>query len=349
MWAAAVAVEDREGYGGGLAMKRFFATSATAYAAAPCAAAPCAAALCAAALIAGLVVSELAFAQQGPTQQQRGPIQGGAPARREGYSGPVQTPTMNQWRPTVVPYPVYPYNPYWPGPWYPDYGYYYPYPYQPYILPPLYVPAETMYGPEAVKRFMGVDRVSPPAGGGSKASPERKVREDKPPSQRGTSRDSLVRAGRFMGYGDNHFANQKYLDALQRYRSAAEAAPQLAEAFFRQAYALIAMGRYEPALKAIKRGLELDSGWAKSDFRNDELYGPNQTAKRAHVDALAKAAHEKPEDPDLLLLVGVFLYFDGQTDRAEPFFQRADQLGSAHAKPFLEEIEKKKGGKKEAE
>jgi len=89
MWAAAVAVEDREGYGGGLAMKRFFATSATAYAAAPCAAAPCAAApcaaaLCAAALIAGLVVSELAFAQQGPTQQQRGPIQGG---RRRGGKG----------------------------------------------------------------------------------------------------------------------------------------------------------------------------------------------------------------------------------------------------------------------
>jgi tetratricopeptide (TPR) repeat protein len=320
-------------------MKRFFATSATNYAAA----------IRAAAVAAGLAVSGLAFAQQGPTQQERGPIQRGAPARREGYSGPVQTPTMKEWRPSVVPYPVYPYNPYWPGYGYPDYGYYpYPYSYGPYVLPPLYLPGETMYGPETVKRFIGADRVSPPAAGGTKAAPEPKAREDRPPSQRGTGRDSLVRAGRFIGYGDNHFANQKYLDALQRYRSAVEAAPQLAEAYVRQAYALIATGRYEPAVKAIKRGLDLDSGWAKSDFRNDELYGPNQAAKRAHLDALAKAANEKPEDPDLLLLVGLFLYFDGQTERAEPFFQRADQLGSPHAKPFLEEMEKTKGGKKDA-
>jgi len=96
------------------------------------------------------------------------------------------------------------------------------------------------------------------------------------------------------------------------------------------------MGRYELALKALKRGLDLDPGWVRSDFRNDELYGPNQAAKRAHIDTLAKAATEGPEDPDLLFLLGVFLHFDGQADRAATFLQRADQLGaSAHVKAFL--------------
>jgi hypothetical protein len=94
--------------------------------------------------------------------------------------------------------------------------------------------------------------------------------------------------------------------------------------------------------KAIKRGLDLNPTWSRSDFRNNELYGDNHVAKRAHLDALAEAATEAPQDADLLLLLGVFLYFDGQVERASPFFQRAEQLaGAQYVKGFLEEIEKK--------
>jgi hypothetical protein len=80
-------------------------------------------------LASGTLFGPLASAQPPPDDPQRGPggpegrpaIQPGAPAWREGYRGPVQTPTMDPWRPTVVPYPVYPYaplvlDPYWrPG------------------------------------------------------------------------------------------------------------------------------------------------------------------------------------------------------------------------------------------
>ena len=54
--------------------------------------------------------------------------------------------------------PVFGGNPWWPGY---DLGYdlywYDPYWYAPLAPPPLFLPAETMYGPQAVRRFMGLD------------------------------------------------------------------------------------------------------------------------------------------------------------------------------------------------
>lgn len=248
-------------------------------------------------------------------------------------SGPVQTPTIKEWRPTVVPYSVYPYGIYTPygvyspGYWYGDY---YPY-YGSSYYPPVVVPA-TGFGPDATRRFLnGVGR----AGMGASTS-DRRTRDDGSISQRGTSPESLTLAGKFIGFGDNNFAAQRYNDANQRYKKAAEIAPGLADAYFRQGFALIAMGRYESAVKALKRGLDIEPKWAQYDFRLATLYRDSDMAKRAHLDALAKAATEAPTDVDLLFLVGVFLYFDGQTERAAPFFQRAAQLGdSPHLKGFL--------------
>lgn len=257
--------------------------------------------------------------------------------------GPTQTPPMRNWRGNVTPYPVFvpPPGVYYPGPYVP-YPYPYSYPYSPYYLPPLFLPAETLYGPEAVKRFMGVDRplASPGQTTIIRRGGDDRPNDDRPAPLRGTNRDSMVRAGKFVGYGDNHFAAQRYNDAMQRYRTASEVAPGLAEAHFRLVYAWIAMNRYEQAAKALKRGLDLDPGWPTSDFRNDEIYGDNQISKRAHLDGLAKAATDSPQDRDLLLLLGVFLYFDGQPERARPFFQRADQLGDRNCQEFLEAIDK---------
>lgn len=233
--------------------------------------------------------------------------------------------------------------------WRPPYPYPYPYPvpypYPPYygdvyVLPPVWLPAESLYGPQAVRRFLGADdpRAARPnvnviVPGGGAAGPER----EKEPNLRGTGRESLDLAWRFIGFGDAHFENQKYADANQRYRKATDVAPQLADGFFRQGYALLALGRYDAAAKAFKRGLGLDAGWPKSNFRNDDLYGPNQAAKTAHLDALADAAAKQPKDGDLLFLVGLFLHFDGQQARARPFLQKAIQLAAgddAHLRAF---------------
>ncbi len=137
--------------------------------------------------------------------------------------------------------------------------------------------------------------------------------------------EALARAGRYLSAGDEHFAAQRYRDANARYRSATEAA-DLVEAFFRQGQALVATGTYELAGKAFKRGMKLSDKWPQANFSLTELYGANQVAKGAHMEALAAAAGDAPHDGTLLLLVGLELYFDGQQERSLPFFRKAEAL-----------------------
>lgn len=271
----------------------------------------------------------------------------GPPSSREGRHG--DRPHYDGARPRYHPhyggyrhyyYPPYygyePYYPYYAYP-YPAYGWAYPYP------PPLHIPAETLYGMQPLKRFFGVDQPNPAVNPRIIVLNRDDDDEADEQVERSTNQRSLNLGWRFIGFGDAHFGNQKYADAYQRYKRAAEAAPNLGAAYFRQGYALVALGNYEQAAKVLKRGLELDPEWPNSDFRNDELYGSNQAAKTAQLDALAQAATDNPNDADLLFLVGVFLHFDGQRDRAAPFFQRAARLAAgsnAHLREFMARVER---------
>ena len=319
----------------------------------------------AAVLAAGVVLGDTARAQDEPDDTRRSmgnlrpdhrtaapAIQGSPPPRVGIRRRPVPyLPPPNY----VVPYPGY-----GPGYWYdepyypPGYGYdpYLPYPYPypppyywgPRYIPPVFIPAERLFGPEAMKRFMGVAEPNRPAPGGNVIVAPRAgdPQADEQPILRATNPESIARGWRFIGFGDAHFANQKCADAYQRYKKAAQAAPTLAAAYFRQGYALVALGRYELAARALRRGLELDPGWPQSNFRNDEVYGDNLTAKTAHLNALAQAATNQPHNADLPFLLGVYLHFDGQRDRAAPFFQRAAGLAgaaAAHLRGFLEQPE----------
>lgn len=239
------------------------------------------------------------------------------------------------------------YDPYWSDPsWLvypPSYWYYYP--------PPLFLPAETLYGPQAVKRFMGVQEGSSGSGitttlpGPQSAPPGRAAAEKKAPEPvpRGANPETRGLAWRFITFGDLHFSNEKFGEAYQRYRKAAEIVPELADAYFRQGFALVGAGRYEMAAKALKRGIALDAAWPRSAFRLSELYGGNQRAKAAHLEALAAASEKDANNADLLFLLGVCLFFDGQRDRAALFFERAGQLAGPadHLKGFLEQVAKK--------
>ena len=193
-----------------------------------------------------------------------------------------------------------------------------------------YVPAESIYGPGAMQRFMGTDLGAARPWQPAPARP----RAGQAPGE--ANDDAMTQARRIVALGDRHFANQRDSDALQRYKKAAETAPKLAEAHMRLAYAQVALGHYDQAAKAMKRGLVLDPKWPNSGFTNNELYGSGQLAKLSHIDKLAAAATAHPDNPDLLFLVGVYLYFDGQAERAAPFFQRAVQLGGdgPHLKAF---------------
>jgi hypothetical protein len=222
----------------------------------------------------------------------------------------------------------------------------YPPPYW-YYPPPLYLPAETLYGPQAVKRFMGLQdgtsdatTLAPTA---PAVVPGPAPEEKKPQPPRAINPETRGLAWRFISFGDLHFMNEKFGEAYQRYRKAGEIVPDLADAHLRQGFALVGCGRYEMAAKSLKRGIGLDPSWPRSAFRLNELYNANQRAKVAHIEALAAASEKDPNNGDLLFLLGVCLFFDGQRDRAAPFFERAEQLaGQAdYLRGFLEQVGKK--------
>jgi tetratricopeptide (TPR) repeat protein len=277
--------------------------------------------------------------------------------RRDQSSGTSATqPTVTIW--------YYPYNrfpsagPYWPLDPYPySYRPVYPYPTRPpyvyappaYLYPnpyatgPGYGPASPWYGPDtpAPER-----RVPPPPKPKAQRKPARKAEADEKNGKkpRDPAGDRLLAQGkRILKLGDADFAKQNYTEALKHYRKAVEVSPGLADAWFRQTFALIALGRYPEAAKALRRGLEVQPDWPGSDFRLDTLYANDQLPKKDDLNTLARAAEAEPQNAELMLLLGVFLHFDGQAERAAAFFQQAVKLGEGEAaKSFLGKGERRK-------
>jgi tetratricopeptide (TPR) repeat protein len=149
-----------------------------------------------------------------------------------------------------------------------------------------------------------------------------------PPPVRIANAEALARGRQFIDYGDARFRRQQFTEAYQRYSKAGEAAPTLAIAYFRKAMAQAALGRYKPAVKSIERGMKLAPDWPQSGFRLDELYADNLAAKRMHFEQLATAAEKEADSADLMYLLGVELFFDGQPQRAQTFLARASELGT---------------------
>jgi hypothetical protein len=177
------------------------------------------------------------------------------------------------------------------------------------------------------------------AGFGDLAAPE-VAPHPKLGKARATNAEARARSQRFIVLGDRHFAKQAYSDAYSRYKLAQQAAPDMGDGFLRQGFALTAMGRYENAARNFKRGIALAPNWVASGFRLDQLYDANALAKAAHLEALAQQALKGPSS-DLLFLLGLMLYCDGQAERAGPFFLRAKELAGgddAHLDGFLQKL-----------
>jgi hypothetical protein len=157
---------------------------------------------------------------------------------------------------------------------------------------------------------------------------------------RTTNAEARARSQRFIVLGDGYFGKQQYSDAYQRYKLAAQAALDMSDGFLRQGFALVALGRYESAARNFKRGIALEPDWAQHGFRLGTLYPENGLAKAAHIEALAQEVVRAPSS-DVLFLLGVMLYFDGQSQRATPFFVRSRELSAgddAHLGGFLRKL-----------
>lgn len=278
------------------------------------------------------------------------------------------------------------------GGYYPSYGYgsgYYGTGYNPYngygwpyygggfAAPPVIVPAETWYGPSAVRRMMGLDPplgtpivrqtvinlpatattkpttvnkpiaapqqpAVPQPGGGfgvlvGNAAPPR-------PNVPTTNAATQARARKEIDAGDAAFQKQRYADAFSNYKDASRTAPDLAESYVRQAAASVAMKRYDDAVAQLKFGLQLSTSWVDGPFRTAALYGDDMIAQTNHLDALAQATLDRPSS-DLLFLTGVMLYFADPQQRAEPLLKRATGLSVGetwHIDPFLQSLERQR-------
>lgn len=256
--------------------------------------------------------------------------------------------------PPVTCYPSYAY---------PCYGTYYvpSANYVQYNLPPVYAPAEAVgFGPQAVKQFMGLDRqfgLGPLVNQFQQAAPIQPPQVQPVPAQavpvqgaadagnvfkevKFSNAESRQRANQYVGYGDALFQKQRFHEALQRYKTAAVSGPDLAEVFFRQGHAYVATNHFDLAAKAFKRAVSLSGDVHRDGFRLDDLYDDNKLAKTAHVETLARRALSDPTDADAFFMLGLYLHYDGQAERAKKFFQQAEKLSEAdagHVRPFTKQ------------
>lgn len=141
-----------------------------------------------------------------------------------------------------------------------------------------------------------------------------------------TSARSVQNAESLIAAGVRLFRGQKYHGALQKFRSATRAAPELAEAHFLHGHALTAMNRLDDAADAFKHAVRLGGDPERRGFHLDDIYSDARVSKSAHVESVAQAALDNPSDPNLLIVLGMFLHYDGQPERAARFFARANSL-----------------------
>jgi tetratricopeptide (TPR) repeat protein len=203
-----------------------------------------------------------------------------------------------------------------------------------YHLPAVYQPAELAYGPQAVKQFLGLDRNfalaplrEPPARLPllGVALGRREVAGARP-IVRVANAEARRKAEKYLADGDALFRIQKFHSALQKYKLASSAAPDMSEAYWRQGHAMIATSNFDLAGGAFKRAIALSDDTGRGGFQLNNLYGTAALAKNAHLEALAGHALERSESSDPYFLLGVFLTYDGQRERAEKFFDRAADL-----------------------
>jgi tetratricopeptide (TPR) repeat protein len=126
--------------------------------------------------------------------------------------------------------------------------------------------------------------------------------------------------------GDEHCGNERYAAAVEQYKTAGRIAPDVAEPQLRLGFALVAQKRYAAAVKAFRRGLEIDHDWTDAPFGLGQIY--TQAALARTIQTLSEAVEAKPKDSDATVALGMQLLFDGKRDQAGAYFQRAASLGA---------------------
>jgi hypothetical protein len=145
-----------------------------------------------------------------------------------------------------------------------------------------------------------------------------------------------------IAFGKEAFQSRQYGRAERNFRAAMEKCPEDPFASFLLAQAQLALGKYAEAVAAIHAGMRLRPDWPSAAFRPRALYGTNPDDFSAHLQRLAEALANHPDDPFLAFLYAYQLWFDNRRDEARTLFQRAKAL--APDPSFIERFLQAKAG-----
>ena len=190
-------------------------------------------------------------------------------------------------------------------------------------------------GPAAVQQFLGIVNLRPIAVA-KPAVPNLKIVDQ--PLAKFSNPETRRKAERYIAEGDTLFRAQNFNSALQKYKLAASTAPDLAEIYWREGHALVAVNQFDMATTAFKRAIAMTDELSRGGFKLDDLYGAASLTKTAHLESLAELAMTRRQSPDPYFLLGIFLTYDGQQERAVKFFERAADLAGisgGHIAVFL--------------
>lgn len=153
-----------------------------------------------------------------------------------------------------------------------------------------------------------------------------------------SSRAGKERSKQLQVEGDRWLREGQHVKAYLRYLEAQREAEDRGEVYFRQAFVLVAMGRYSHAVSKLKRGLQVEPKYPQTGPTLDSVYGvENLEQKVDYLQRVADWANADVRDPDRLFLVGAMLHFD-EDSRAAEFLSAAGKLGGRgpHLQAFLQ-------------
>ncbi len=154
----------------------------------------------------------------------------------------------------------------------------------------------------------------------------------------GSSRIGKERSKQLQAEGDRWLHEGQHVKAYLRYLEAQREAEDRGEIYFRQAFVLVAMGRYSHAVSKLKRGLQVDPKYPQTGPTLDNVFGvENVEQKLDYLQRVADWADADVRDTDRLFLVGAMLHFD-EDSRATEFLTAAGKLGGRgpHLQVFLQ-------------
>ncbi|MGQ0636685.1 MAG: tetratricopeptide repeat protein [Planctomycetaceae bacterium] len=238
----------------------------------------------------------------------------------------------------------YYYGPVWGGGWPYTGAYYSPWGYVPapvfgYTPPPapiIVLDAPIWPGLDPANNAVLQEWLPGPKDGAARGAPPD---DDLPLPVKTSNVDAKRKSMRYQATGDEYLAKGDYTQALMRYRQAYAAAPDRSEPRFRVAVTLAALGHFGQAADELKRLVRLDPRWPAHGDRLDDVFGPeHQLAKHSMLSRAADWVKEDIRDPQRLFLMGVFLHFNEDVDKARPFFEAAGQLSNRpkYVQAFLE-------------